>query len=37
MNVIELFKCGECDELYHSYSRAAECCVDDEEMEEETE
>lgn len=35
MNVIERWECGECNNIYHSYGMAAECCLDREDEEEE--
>lgn len=37
VNVIELFRCGDCMEVWHNYSRAEECCREDDDLEEEEE
>lgn len=37
MNVIEIFRCGECGEDWHSYARAVECCRENDELEEDEE
>lgn len=37
VNVIEIFRCGECMEVWYSYSRAEECCREDGDLEEEDE